>query len=100
MLRSEIPDEMTIDFPEIVIDSNRVDRIVLREPTGQQVQKAETELKGGVNVASMRMYQISLVSQCSGVPRQVIERLPISKLNEASRYAQSFIDAGPATGAT
>ncbi|MCE2576025.1 phage tail assembly protein [Komagataeibacter sp. FNDCR2] len=72
----------------------------LSEPTGGQVLNAEKHLKGAsISPADLRMYSFTLVSQNSGVPFSDIRDLfPISIINEATTYLQSFIEAGQETG--
>ena len=94
-MADEIQDELNIDLdPPITFNGGSFDRLTLTEPVGKDVQKAESTLKSGVNVESLRAYQIMLITLVSKLPRGVIEQLPIRKLNEASRYLQSFIEAG------
>ena len=75
-----------------------VTELTLQEPTAAQVRGAETHLRNGVNPLSLREYQLSLVTAVSGVSREVIDRLPVSKLMEAANYLQDFITPPLKTG--
>jgi len=88
--------EIPLD-PPIVTQSAEFTLLELREPTSGEVKRAESTLSRGRNPHSIREYQISIVSLASGAPRSIIEKLPISKLNEASHFLQGFITAGRET---
>ncbi|BAK83968.1 phage tail assembly protein [Komagataeibacter medellinensis] len=72
----------------------------LCEPTGGQVLNAEKHLKGAtIGPVDLRMYSLTLVSQNAGIPfADIRDYFPISVINEATRYLQSFIEAGQETG--
>lgn len=72
----------------------------LSEPTGGQVLNAEKHLKGAsISPADLRMYSLTLVSQNAGIPfSDIRDYFPISVINEATSYLQSFIEAGQETG--
>lgn len=72
----------------------------LSEPTGGQVLNAEKHLKGAsIGPVDLRMYSLTLVAQNSGIPfADIRDYFPISVINEATRYLQSFIEAGQETG--
>lgn len=82
---------------EIEHNGIRITEVVLHEPTAVEVMRAEIELKN-MTPETIRRYQIRLVSEVSKHKVPLIERLPIQKLNEASRYLQAFVEAGPETG--
>jgi hypothetical protein len=91
--------DMIID-PPIEWNNNTYESLHLEEPTAHQVERAESELAGSVNVHALRKYQIALVSQSSGLPRQVVERMRISQVREASDFLSTFIGGGRETGET
>ena len=71
--------------------------LTLREPKGIHVRRAEQELKE-TSVESMRRYQFRLVSEVSGVKVTLIEEMPVSVVNRAASYLQSFVQADLETG--
>ncbi len=85
--------------PPIEVGGGKWDRLILREPTAGEVMRAEAEMKGAVTADGVRRYQIALLSAVAGVDRRVIERLPISRLNEGWQFLAGFIEAGLKTGA-
>ena len=89
-----------LDPPVEAKDGAVYTELRLSEPTGGQVLNAEKHLKGAsIGPADLRMYSLTLVSQNSGLPFSVIRDLmPITVINEATRYLQSFIEAGQETG--
>ena len=89
--------DIVID-PPVEWNSKTYESLHLEEPTAHMVERAEVELAGNVNVHALRKYQIALVSQCSGVPRQVVERMRISQVRECADFLSSFISGGPAIG--
>jgi hypothetical protein len=94
-----ITHDIVIDPPVEFSDGKTYDHLHLAEPLAGQMRQAENELKGEVNVYTLRSYQIALVSHCSGVPRGVIEKMRISQVDEASAFLQRFTRGGRATGA-
>jgi Phage tail assembly chaperone proteins, E, or 41 or 14 len=74
----------------------------LREPTFQEVRTAETEMVrdafGRATDGSTRAYQLALISKVSGVPRQAIDQMRISQVDQAFLFLISFRPPGPATG--
>ncbi|QHC36461.1 phage tail assembly protein [Komagataeibacter xylinus] len=92
----------TIELPEPVTSRSGATytELNLSEPTGGQVLNAEKHLKGAtIGPADLRMYSLTLVSQNAGIPfSDVRDLFPISVINEATRYLQSFIEAGQETG--
>lgn len=98
---ARLPETLDIELdPPIEWNNSTYHQIHLEEPTGHMVERAEAELAGNMNVHTMRKYQIALVSQASNTPRQVIERMRISQIVEASDFLQRFIASGRATGET
>jgi hypothetical protein len=70
----------------------------LEEPTGQQIERAEAELAVSVNVHTLRKYQLAVISQASGMPRQAVEKMRISQIKQAADFLTSFTSSGPETG--
>lgn len=89
--------ELAIE-PAIELKGGRYDALRLREPRVIEVRQAESHLRSSVNVETMRKFQIALIAKVADVPEPVIEGLPISTLNKAMEYLQSFMDAGQGTG--
>lgn len=98
---AERPNRLTLDLePPVVFGPNTYTELDLSEPKTGDVERAERELRGGLNSETLRKYQIVLVSKASGLGADVIQSLPIRKLDEASRYLQGFINPGRQTGET
>ena len=95
---SDLPISKVIDFDTpIEWASAKYDSIELREPKMKELSLAYGELKGN-DAQAMAKFQMSLVCAVSGAPRQVIENMPISKMNEAFKYLQGFMEVGQETG--
>lgn len=89
----ELPAELVIELePPIVFQGANFAELRLREPTSGAVRKAEVHLKSTTSEA-MRLYQIALVSNVTGMPIPAVEMLPISKLNRAASYLGAFSTA-------
>lgn len=89
----DLPDELEIPLDEEVRYAGGViDRLVLREP------KASEIIRAGRQNGMARV--VTLVSLVSGVPRQGIERVPVTKIWRAFEYLQGFQRAGRRTGGT
>jgi hypothetical protein len=97
----DLPIELVIELdPPIDFKGGQIHELRLTEPSALFVRQAEAHLKGQFGQEQMRKYQISLTSLVTGVPIPAVEQLPIRKLNEATRFLERFISAGPATGKT
>ena len=98
---AEQPDQLTIEIaPPISFRGGSYSEMSLREPSVLEVYQAEQLLRGGVNVATLRQYQMALVSKVSGWPEAAVQMLPIRKLDQAGAYVLGFTKAGQATGAS
>lgn len=101
---SPLPTTLDIELdPPIEKNGTTYTTLHFEEPTGKQVERAETELTAGGTQPSLhhlRRYQFALLSLCAGVPRSVIEEMRISQIEEAALFLASFSNAGPRTGAT
>ena len=62
----------------------------LREPTTGEVEEAQRKLGASYTTATMRESQMHLVCLVSELPRFIIDDVPISKMNRASRYLLGF----------
>ena len=83
--------ELTIELDQVIEKHNRrVDLLELRPPTAGEVETAQRELGSVPNDETVRSYQIVLVALVAGYPRGIIGEVPISKLDQASRYLQGF----------
>ena len=89
------PEPLTIDFsPPIEAAGGLLERIVLREPTGSEVQFAEQHLTAKNGNRATRLYQRALVSRVSGVPEAALDDVPLGSFTRAARYLQDFVEAG------
>ena len=91
--------ELVIEFdPPLKISNLECAQLTLREPTGAEVRAAEGHLRKGVTAETVRMYQMALIKAVSGSSQQVIDLMPISKINEAAEYLQGFVTPSQTTG--
>jgi hypothetical protein len=96
-----VPRELDIEIDPPVEDNGKTySTLHLQEPTTGQTLRAEQELAAGTNIHTMRLYQISIVSQVSGVPRSAILKMPTSLVDEAGAFLASLPARGRATGET
>ena len=96
----EVPRTLDLELdPPIEYQGKTYTALHFEEPTTKQQRMSEQELAAGVNMLSLRNQQIALVSQCAGVPRQVIDMMRISQMVEAYNFLAPFSGAGPQTGA-
>ena len=86
--------------PPIAHGGGEFGSLHLREPAFGEVRKAEGHLRAGLRPQAIRSYQMWLVTHVSGAPFQVIQKMPVSRLNEAAVYLQGFTLPGQRTGAT
>jgi hypothetical protein len=100
-LPDDLPRVLDIEVdPPVEWNGNTYATLHLEEPTGQMIVKSEQELAQGANFAALRKYQFALVSNASGVPRQAIEKMRISQIQQAFDFLSRFMPSGPATGAS
>ena len=97
----ELPQVLTIEIdPPVEWNGKTYSELRLEEPIGRMIQKAEQELSSGASFAALRNYQFSLVSNCSGVPRAVIEQMRISQIQKAADFLARFMPGGLGIGAS
>lgn len=95
------PREMDIDIdPPIEFLKKQFTTLRLQEPTALQMQRAEFEIAESSNMFTLRRYQIKLVSEVAAVPREVVEKMRISQLEEAFRFLEPFTPLFHLTGST
>jgi hypothetical protein len=97
----ETPLTPTLDLvldPPITFQGGKFDVLHLREPVAREVRTAEQYFKPAGSAQSVRDYQMHLIQLVASVPFPVVEALPVRTLNQAGRYLQRFIQAGPESG--
>ncbi len=67
-----------------------VDHLELREPLTGEVEEAQRKLVANTSEA-MRAMQIHLIALVAELPRPIIEAMPVSVINQGSRYLTGFI---------
>jgi hypothetical protein len=88
---AEPPDEMTITLTETLqIGTTWVTELNLREPTLGEM------IKGDKYDGLQRT--LAMVALVSGLPRAVIDFVPISDFAKAAAYVNSFTEAAPKRG--
>lgn len=88
----KLPPSLLIELETpIKMGDKSYDALELREPKAGEVMKAQNELQ---STADTLKYGVMLTSIVSGVPRNAIEQLPISKLMQAINYLMGFFDSG------
>ena len=98
----EIETRLTVELspPLKGPSGGEVHELVLREPTGGEMRKAE-DLLGKQSVplpGPVRRYQARLIELVAGVSPWVVGQLPISKSKEAIRFLEGFERSAQATG--
>ena len=78
-----------------MLNEKTYDTMHLHEPNGFQQVNAEKELATGMNVYTLRKYQIMLVALVSGWPQVAVERMPIRQIQEAFDFLAPFITSWP-----
>ena len=58
------------------------------------------QLRNGTSHEGLRQRQIYIIHRVGKIPVPVVQKLPISKFNQAWAYLSAFLDYGPATGET
>jgi hypothetical protein len=97
--QSRPPDLQLQLLPPIELHNRRHDVLELREPLTGELDKSYAELGSARDPASIRKFQILLVALVSGCHRGIIERVPITVLDEGFRYLAGFTAAGRRIGA-
>jgi hypothetical protein len=94
----------TWDYPvDLRWKQQRISVLHLREPSAKHVELAEREITVPPRQATavmMRRYQIVLLSQVARVPKEVIEDMPVTALEEAYGFLAGLLERGRSTGAT
>jgi hypothetical protein len=95
--------DLDID-PPVEFGGKTFTNMHLHEPSFQQVREAEVERVrdpfGNYTDASTRLYEMTLISKVSKVPRQAIDQMRVSQVDQAFIFLTSFRPPGPATGET
>jgi hypothetical protein len=95
------PRELDLEIdPPIEFLKKRFTTLHLEEPTALQMQRAEFEIAEASNMFTLRRYQIKLVAEVAGVPREVVERMRISQVGEAFRFLEPYTPLFRLTGTT
>jgi hypothetical protein len=84
--------------PPVKLRQASYSEMTLSEPSGKMVRQAEGRLRGGVNVESLRLYQIALITAISKWPQEAVEELPVSKLDEMESWLSRFTNLGRLIG--
>jgi hypothetical protein len=93
------PQTLTIELAKpIEFQKGAYQALALREPTVGEMRKADGQCRNSVNMETLRLRDIHLVAMVSGWPVPAVEMMPISKLEEASKFLLGFIETGPKTG--
>lgn len=93
-------------FPELDIEidppieylKKQFTTLHLVEPTALQMQRANQEIAADTNHFTLLRYRIRLVAENTGTPREVIEKMRISQVEEAFRFLEPFTPLFHLTG--
>lgn len=97
----EPPPPATLELEvDVTFHAQHITVLRLKEPTGKQMRRAEQELVSGPNAHTLRMFQMRLIAEVANVPFEVIDQVPVSKLNQAMDFLSLIMDAGRETGRT
>ncbi len=86
----DLTQDLVIPVPRIEQDGRIVTELELREPTTGEVEEAQRKLGNVVNAATLRESQTLLIALVTELPRFCIDRVPVSKLDQASQYLLGF----------
>lgn len=95
----DLPDELVITLRKPVsLGSETCERLVLREPTAGEVDKAQKAGRGpdGSGTTS----DMVLVALVSGVPKPLVALIGYRDFDKAVKYLGGFMGDGPETGGT
>jgi hypothetical protein len=89
--------EMEVD---LAYHAQRITRLTLREPTAGQFEKALLETRGpqGGDTYSNQRFKTTLVAGVCKLPREVIEQLPVTQLEEAASFLLALLNRGQPIG--
>jgi Phage tail assembly chaperone proteins, E, or 41 or 14 len=88
---------------DVMFKAQHITSLHLKEPTAKQQWMAERELSTRIEQApphQVRKFMMVLIGGVANVPQEVIDQLPVTKLEEAFDFLLSLRDTGPATGST
>lgn len=94
--KAELLPEMVIELNDPIEWSGKSHtEVVLREPKAKEIKAALAALGSGNTPDAMVVYNTTLISGVSGLPRQVIEGMSIRQFNQAARYLERFLEEQP-----
>ena len=94
----DLPETWDLELPKpLDVDGLEYTSLPLCEPSTGAQRKAQGQFRQGIGAQTMRLYQIHLVVNATGVPMKVVQRLPVSVLNTAVQYLSGFSDRGRVT---
>lgn len=91
--------DFTFDEP-VTVGNIEYTFLPIREPTADEVIKANSHLRTSQGPASQMKYRMSLVSQVTGVPITNVHRFPVTTVMKMARIIEVFSAAGRQTGAS
>jgi hypothetical protein len=95
----ELPVFLDIEIdPPIELGGKTYAVLHLREPTGDQLERAELELANGVTYPNLRKYSHALIAQVAGVPAAVVKKMRVTQIREASDFLARYVSGGPPIG--
>jgi hypothetical protein len=84
-------EELVIPLEQKIEKMGRiVDQLELREPTTGEVEASQRKLTANTSEA-MRAMQVHLIALVAELPRPIVEAMPVSIINQGSRYLTGFI---------
>src|SRR5215469_1762758 len=89
--------EMDVD---LAYHAQRISKLTLREPTSGVVEKALLEARGVQDAYADTRFKITLVAGVTKLPREVIQQLPYTQLQDSFRFLAPFLGLGPPTTET
>lgn len=97
---AELPASWSIPLsPSVSFNNQEYTELSLREPTADEVRKAEEHLRAGPMLPHCRRnYQMNLIAMVSGLPLPVVQKIGVAKVQMAMAYLGLFLAAGQGTG--
>ena len=94
-----LPDPLDLPIePPLTWNKGVYASLPLREPTAEELRKAQAFMRSGVTPYTHRSYQMELLQMVTGLNPAIIHGLRIRTLTEASRHLALFIAAGRKAG--
>jgi Phage tail assembly chaperone proteins, E, or 41 or 14 len=88
-------DELLINIdPPIEFNGQRTDHVLLKEPTGSQLEKAgKGKLSADMTLSEIATFQMELIMAVSGLPKQIVGQMKFSDIKRGFEFIMGFIES-------